>query len=127
MGSLSLTGLRATSTRNGVKFQTAPFQSSQVLSQYVNVRYTDIGLKNSLIEEYGIVAATGPASSNFTYYPEFTAPGAVTAPFVWNGNYSGTAPSGSGMVTDFCIHTDHPAINDGNADCIVTGKQLKLS
>ena len=120
LGALSLTGLRATSTRNGVKYQASPFQSSQVLSQYINVRYTDIGLKNSLIEEFGIVAATGPVTSNFSYYPEFTASGAVTAPFVWNGNYSGTAPSGSGMVTDFCVHVDHPSINDGNAYSIST-------
>jgi len=39
---------------------------------------------------------------------------------VWNGNYSGTAPSGSGMVTDFCVHVDHPSINDGNAYSIST-------
>lgn len=117
LGSLSLSGLRNTSTRNGIKYQTAPFQSSQVLSQYIYVRHTDIGLKNPLIDASGLTASAGPMSTNFSYYPDMTAAG-PQASFIWNGSYSGTAPSGNGFATEFCVHVDHPAINDGSASSL---------
>jgi hypothetical protein len=117
LGSLSLSGLRNTSTRNGVKYQTAPFQSSQVPSQYVYVRYTDIGLKNPLIDADGLTASSGAVPSNFTYYPDMTTAG-TQASFVWNGSYTGTAPNGNGFVSEFCIHVDHPEINDGSASSL---------
>lgn len=114
LGSISLSGLRNTSTRNGIKYQASPFQSSQVLSQYIYVRYTDIGLKNPLIEVEGLTASLGPVPSNFTYYPDLTTVG-TQASFIWNGFYTGTAPNGNGYATEFCIHIDHPEINDGSA------------
>lgn len=117
LSSISLSGLRAENTRNGEKFQVSPFQSSQVLSQYMYLRYTDIGLKKTLVEEYGITASLGAVPSNFSYYPDLPATGTYTS-FVWNGSYSAGVPMGNGNISEFSIHTDHPALNDGNENSL---------
>jgi hypothetical protein len=113
--SLSLSALRADSAKNGEKFQAAPFQSSQVLSQYLYGRATDIGLKNYLVD-WNPAGPTSPSANS--YYPNMV--GSTPVTFVWNGNYSGTAPSGNGYLTDFAIHVDHPLINDGNASTLTS-------
>jgi hypothetical protein len=112
---ISLSALRADSTYNGSKYQASPFQSSQVLSQFVYTRATDIGLKNYLVD-WNPVGPTSPSAN--TYYPNMV--GSVPGTFVWNGTYSGTAPAGNGYLSDFAIHVDHPALNDGSASTLPT-------
>ena len=106
---LSLSALRSTSTTNSAKYQVAPYQSSQILSQYLYQRATDIGLSNYLIDT---AAGSGPLANS--YEPDFGT-AANSGTFIWNGNYSGTAPAGNGFLTDFAIHVDHPLINTGSA------------
>jgi hypothetical protein len=112
LGFLSLSGLNTTSTVNGENFQVAPFQSSQIFSQFIYSRFTDIGLLSPIIEEMGADGSTASNTSNFTLYPDFTS-GNTQATFVWDGSYTDTTPNGGGTLTNFCIHTDHPLINTG--------------
>lgn len=112
---LNLTSLRTDSTENGKKFQAGPFQSSQALSQYMYCRATDIGLKNYLVDWNSAGSTSVSANS---YYPNMV--GTTPATFVWNGNYSGTAPSGNGYLTDFAIHVDHPDLNLGTASTLTS-------
>lgn len=104
---ISLSSLQDTNTANDRKYQISPFQSSQQLSQYIYSRYTDIGLKNSLYSS--LTGADGPIQNN-TLYP--IASGAASS-FVWDYSWTGTAPSGNGPISNFCVHTLHPALNTG--------------
>jgi len=124
---LSLSSLKATSTANGEKLQIQPFQSSQVFSQYIYSRYTDIGLKNALIETTGVTGGTAAVPSSFTWYPDLGNSSDTTASFVWNGTYTGTASNGNGYLTDFAIHTDHPSLNDGNSNSLATINQPSIT
>jgi hypothetical protein len=105
---LSLSSLSTNSVRNGDKFQIAPFQSSQVLSQYIYMRYTDIGLKNPLIN---VASSTSTLGNSL----EPILSGSSQASFVWSSSYTGTAPNGNGFLSDFAIHVDHPSLNTGAA------------
>lgn len=109
---ISLSSVNATSTSNSKKYQAAPFQSSQQLSQYVYCRYTDIGLKDSI---YGSLSGSGSMIENNTLYPQLTGP---AASFIWNYSYTGTAPNGGGPETAFSVHILHPDINDGLASSL---------
>jgi hypothetical protein len=109
---ISLSSLDSTKTTNADKYQAPPFQSAQQLSQYIYLRYTDIGLKTAL---YG--SLTGPSTSsieNNTYYP---LTGSASSLFIWNYTYSGSYPSytpnGNGGDSAFAIHILHPDLNDG--------------
>ena len=104
---ISLSSLQASNTANDKKYQISPFQSSQQLSQYIYSRFTDIGLKNELYSSF--TGPDGPIQNN-TLYP-ITAGAAST--FVWDYSWSGTAPSGNGPLSTFCVHTSHPALNEG--------------
>jgi hypothetical protein len=118
---LSLSALRSTSTVNSNKYQVAPYQSSQIRSQYLYMRATDIGLSQYLID----VSLTGTNSNS--YEPNFGTIADTASTFVWSGSYSGTAPSGGGYLTDFAIHIDHPAINTGSAPSYSTLNQPLVS
>jgi hypothetical protein len=109
---ISLSSMKADSTSNDKKYHAPPFMSSQMLSQYLYVRSTDIGLVNSLV---GYTGSTGSIVDN-SYEPDFVGTSLVTSSFVWDGSYTGTAPDGGGYLTDFCIHTSHPSLNDGYAN-----------
>jgi len=125
IGSLSLAGLRSDSTRNGFFFQSSPFQSSQVQSQYIYSRYTDIGLKTPLVQETGIGGTFSSSPVDFSYYPVLSS--SVQAPFIWNTTYSSNVPNGNGFLTDFCIHVDHPSLNDGAGNSLATLNLPSLS
>lgn len=107
---LSLSALRDSSTTNDKKYQIAPFESSQVLSQYLYQRATDIGLSNYLTDTTYLGA--GPLANSLE--PDFGTATNTIAAFIWPGTYSGTAPNGNGYLTDFAIHVDHPALNNGS-------------
>lgn len=111
---LSLASLDATKIPNlGVSYQSSPFQSGQVLSQYTFLRSTDIGLMKPLVSDMG--GLNGDIQNN-TLYPDFSA-GAATS-FVWDSSYTGVVPNGNGPLTSFAVHTLHPDINDGLATSI---------
>lgn len=111
---LSLSALKSTSTKNYYKYQIQPYQSSQVMSQYLYVRYTDLGLVNPLFFTDDLTS-----TMNNSLEPIVLTSG-EQASFVWDGTYSSTVPVGSGWLSDFCIHTDHPILNDGNSNTLDT-------
>ena len=98
---ISLSALDASKTANNLTYQTAPFQSAQVLSQYLYVRATDIGLKNSLI------ASGGSGTANNSLYPDLQLSNPVSSSFVYD--LAGGASS-SGNLSGFCVHTSHPDV-----------------
>ena len=121
-------------TNTASKISSNFHQSQQLPSQFIYVRYTDIGLKSNSGDLYfdasgnyveyrfnntldpnqdpynpvyrGIFPESDPSSSN---YP--------TASFVWDyvsfTPYINGKPKGNGYLNDFCIHIDHPLLNDG--------------
>lgn len=101
---LSLSGLDAINTTNENTYQASPFQSAQVLSQYMYGRATDIGLKQT------VVGASGSATiEENSLYPETS--GSSTFSYIWDG-FAGV--NGGGYASDFCIHISHPDIVNGN-------------
>ena len=121
-------------------------QSSQVRSQYVYSRYSNYGLSTNLYQTYptsGYSAVTYDGqgqtvgSNTVPYYgghllpfkPEDAAPaypnGGVNAS-IWDGTTNGTGiPQGSGYISEFCIHKDHPAVqNLGNSYDISSSTNL---
>jgi hypothetical protein len=92
------TSISNADTNNSNKIASAFYQSGQLKSQYLYNRYTDIGLAKNLYIE--------PT----TRYLEPTPPAAGSTSYVWSGSWSSGAPSGNGILTDFCIHIQHPAI-----------------
>ena len=108
---ISLSSMSAASTSNSKPYQAPPFQSAQQCSQFLYMRYTDIGLLNPL---YGPV---GTDIQSNTYYPDSV--GSTSAPFVWNfsngtGYDTSGQPLGAGSFTSLGIHILHPLLYDGS-------------
>jgi hypothetical protein len=101
-------------TNNSNKLASAFYQSGQLKSQFLYSRHTDIGLAKRIYEQPTILAdrilepILPPVTSPTTY--------------VWNGTWTGLVPNGNGQLTNFAIHTQHPAINSTVA---VTYAQLQ--
>jgi len=94
-------------TNNGNKYSTAFYQSGQSKGQYAYSRYKDVGLVNNLY--------INPTTSRY-YIPNTPTTDASGQTWVWNGTYDGSGVPNNGLngrLSDFCIHTDHPALNDG--------------
>lgn len=91
-------------TNNANKYATAYFQAGQTTGQYMYSRFKDIGLVTDLYQDLPL--------SFRAIVPNLPTPGADT--FVWSGTYTATVPDNLGTLTTFCIHTDHPALNDGS-------------
>lgn len=92
--------------KNGQKIRSAVLQSSQLLSQYMYVRYKDIGLVNDLyvdLEESNryMIPINGIGES---------------LPWVWDLNTipANGLPNGNGAVSTFSVHTDCPILNTDN-------------
>ena len=99
-------GISETDTNNSNKYATAFYQSGQTTGQFTYSRFKDIGLVTNLYQE--------PATTlQRAVLPTPLLPGPDV--YVWNGSYSGLplAPDGNGTRTTFCIHVDHPALNNG--------------
>lgn len=121
-------------------------QSAQVRSQFVHSRYSNYGLSSDLYRSYPIsgystVVYNGQGqtvgSNTVPYYgghllpfkPEDAIPsypnGGVNSS-VWNGttNASGV-PQGSGYISEFCIHKDHPVLQTlGNSYDVSSSSNL---
>ncbi len=100
-------------TNNENKIASSFYQSGQLRGQFLYSRYTDIGLLNPLYQvppldfDRYLLPIQGSSSTN------------ESKEWVWNlfsngGNPEidpGDKPIGGGLLTNFCIHTDHPKIN----------------
>ena len=111
---ISLSALHDTNTANGNSYQVAPFQSAQQLSQYIYMRYTDIGLKNTL---YGSLTGSASSIENNSLFPLSPSAGTPAA-FIWDQTYTGSTPNGGGGDNAFSIHILHPDLNDGSSSLL---------
>lgn len=95
-------------TNNANKFSSSFYQSGQVKGQYVYSRYTNIGLVNNLYyneDDFAEDRAILPIISD-------TDPLLQQKEWIWDGAdvNPGNLPAGNGLLTEFSIHIDHPAI-----------------
>jgi hypothetical protein len=90
-------------TNNSNKLASAFYQSGQLKSQFLYSRYADIGLAKRLYDQPTVLA-------NRILEPIFPLVTSPTA-YVWNGSWAGLIPNGNGQLSNFAIHTQHPAIN----------------
>jgi hypothetical protein len=109
-------GIGLEDTNNDNIITASFFQSGQMLGQFLYSRYTDVGLTNPLygqtatrafIPDRGLGAVLSGATSSGIYGP--------TSGFVWDISTSvtpGVTATGGGLLTNFCIHTQHPALNN---------------
>jgi hypothetical protein len=113
----------ATETNTMSKISSNFHQSQQLLSQFIYSRYTDIGLSPNADlykEGYDDINANEIDRLSGTYNPTFRSfvpalPSSGASAFVWSGTYTSNVPDGNGVLNDFCIHIEHPALNDGTA------------
>jgi hypothetical protein len=119
--------------------QASGYQSAQTYGQFIYCRYKDVGLNRNLYlplsgtpgfndtydysgvewgnNTFGVTGGLVPANGTclIPYDPQNT-PSEVTGgtgSTIWTGSWSSTAPLGGGSVSEFCIHTGHPALNTG--------------
>ena len=124
--------------------QPAPFQSSQVKSQFIYGRYKDYDLANELYPNVDLYdTANGFYFASYDYKgnandDSMPYNGGVYLPYapniniksglakdanVWSGKIlSGTpvVPDGGGYLSEFCIHKDHPYLQGLAADDYTT-------
>ena len=108
---ISLSGFGSSTTNTSPK-QMAPFQSTQVLSEWLYVREKSVGLDEDLYlteSEYGTPLPSTLVPGSWHLIP--TPPSLVSGGNVdiWNGLYS-AGGTGGGLLTEFCIHKDHPDV-----------------
>jgi hypothetical protein len=112
----------ASETNTASKISSNFHQSQQLLSQYVFSRYTDIGLSPKAVLYKDAYDSNGIEinRTDINYDPTLrslfpTSPTPGNDSFVWSGTYdTSNNPEGNGTLSSFCIHIEHPALNDGN-------------
>jgi hypothetical protein len=112
-------------TTDGAFKQRAPFQSANVRSQFIYNRYVDYGLTNNLYNNVythdpayaykGVTVGSELIPINHGHYlpfdPSWTVVWSTTDADVWNGTIDGGGViAGSGPLSTFCMHKDHPDI-----------------
>lgn len=96
---------------------TPPFQSMQSKGQYIYSRYMDISLTNRLYEKINPVTGLPLTADEQQFLPTNLVNGVVspnTAGYVWNESMGPTAANGNGLLSDFCVHIDHPDLKFGS-------------
>ena len=110
--------------------QAPPYASANLYSQWLYPRFKNVGGDQSLYVENN-----APYASNYDYAGAIPVNGnsliphnpALISPtgslsggsnsLVWVGGYTGATgaktPIGNGPLSEFCIHTSHPALNNG--------------
>lgn len=86
--------------------QLSAYQSSQVQSQFIYARYRDVSLNtklydvpNNQADHILSILSSGPATN-----------------YVWDKTQTSTGsdPNGDGNLSNFCVHVDHPFLQDGS-------------
>lgn len=91
-------------TKNDSKKQISNFQTKQVKSQFINVRKTNVSLTENLYLD---------TQNNEEFWFEPSIPTSlIPNANIWNGTFTNGIANGGGDITDFCIHKDHPLLND---------------
>ena len=115
-------GIGRDDTNNLNPFSTSYYQSGQVLGQFVYSRYTDAGLTNPLYSEAKdsryLIPDYGPTST-FVQGSTSTDVYGSRTPWVWDlntpapiGGYAAGLSAGNGYLTRFCVHVQHPQLNN---------------
>lgn len=87
--------------------QLQSFQSMQTKGQFIYSRYMDVSLTEKL---YGLPA-------NKMLLPVDTVngvPSSSNASYVWNETMGANSGNGNGVLSDFCVHVDHPDLKLGS-------------
>jgi hypothetical protein len=123
-------GINTTDTNNDNTLSASFYQSGQLLGQFLYSRYTDVGLTNPI---YGQTATRSfipdLGDTGITAIPGTTASGifGTTAPWVWDvvsPVTPGNTAAGNGYLTNFCVHIQHPAINNVGTTVAMSNLQL---
>ena len=103
-------------TNNANKYATAFYQSGQASGQFIYSRYKDVGLVNDLYD----------LPANRYYAPTFT--GTVANTYIWNGATIPALglPSGGGWINGFCVHKQHPLLQNPTTAITANGGNLQL-
>jgi hypothetical protein len=122
-------GIGVDDTNNANIISTSFYQSGQMLGQFLYSRYTDVGLTNPLYGQTGNRAFVPDYGPTGVTVNGATASGVygATAPWVWNISTTVTAgvtATGDGYLTNFCVHQQHPAINNLSASTSMASLQL---
>jgi hypothetical protein len=109
-------------TNTASKISSNFHQSQQLPSQFMYARFTDVGLKSNAGDLY-YDSAGGNTVTRYdgSYDPKDRTlvpldPTSIVlgdqGTFVWNGTYTTAVPNGNGYLEDFCMHIEHPLLND---------------
>jgi len=114
--------IQSNDTNNANKIGSALYQSGQLKSQFLYSRQKDVGLGTAYYLNPNGTVTTDPIDTDVTVIygdtnrwivPIDPAIAAGTPqPYVWNGTFTGTVPNSGGPENDFCIHIDHPILNN---------------
>jgi hypothetical protein len=87
-----------------------PFQSAQSKGQFIYSRFNDVGLTENLY-----IKDSTNINNNGFLVPDFTG-SQNTAGYIWDGTFDSNTnlPNGNGNKTDFCVHVDHPELQQSN-------------
>ena len=127
----SASGSSVDVTVSGYYVQQAGFQSANAYSQFIYPRYKTVGLEEELYLErdstlsWTVADGVNISGNNYPITPEgniipfrpdtTTVTGNGANANIWDGTYTGTSPDGNGNLNEFCIHIQHPSINDGTS------------
>lgn len=124
--------IESNDTNNANKISTSFHQSGQLRSQFEYTRLKDVGLGDFFYKNPVLLPSTDPidevlslglpkdyptnfGGGNKWIVPDFSITGGTTQTFVWNSTFGAGptyTPSGGGQETRFCIHVDHPIIQN---------------
>lgn len=88
--------------------QLPAFQSMQSKGQYIYSRHMDVSLTEKLYENPGVIDSAVLPMTTVDGLPSTN-----IASYVWNGTMGATQGNGDGLLSDFCVHTDHPDLHIG--------------
>jgi len=100
------TSISKKDTNNSNPICSSFYQSGQLRGQFLYSRYTDIGLVNNLYQDAPSIPGRKllPIQKNI----------GQQEPWVWNflNISAGDSPQGNGYLSNFCIHIQHPLLNE---------------
>ncbi len=122
-------GIGVDDTNNDNPITASFYQSGQILGQCVYSRYTDVGLTNPLYGQTGQRSFIPDRGFTGVSVGGATASGVygATAPWVWDITTSvtpGATATGNGYLSNFCVHIQHPSLNNLTSTQTMSSLQL---
>lgn len=113
--------IQTNDTNNANKISASFNQSGQLKSQFVYSRIKDVGLGNYFYLNPTSSPTTDPIDVDVSVEygvlnPDRwivpSVPAAGLSAFVWSGTFTGMVPDALGVEDNFCIHIDHPVLQN---------------